>query len=268
MSNAFPWMQWFAGDWLLDKGLSRCSPATRGVWMDLLMHMHLDGRRGVLEGSIAQLGVLARCSPDAVLDALADLKNNGAAEITSSGDVTDGHKIVTVMSRRMQREYRQRVGVVERKQKSRMSQQCHGVEPESESYIPPQPPKNGGAGFPEFWTLALKVWPALSRVKNPPLDIDAKGLAILIAAAADASIRNPVAILAHRTNDDVPADDIRLALAVIAPPKSFAMCSCGGYLAASYAPGSGNTSHICVCGKAWPDVVIKAMKKIQIPNKA
>lgn len=43
-----PSFQFYPGDWLTDPKLNLCSPATKGVWIDLLCHMHLSDEPGFL----------------------------------------------------------------------------------------------------------------------------------------------------------------------------------------------------------------------------
>jgi hypothetical protein len=42
-----PWMKFFVGDWRTDPAVSLCTPAARGVWIDLLTAMHQAGCSGV-----------------------------------------------------------------------------------------------------------------------------------------------------------------------------------------------------------------------------
>lgn len=84
-------------DWLSDAELSLCSPATRGIWMDLLCRMHDAGRSGEVRGNLKQLAVLARCLPSEAEAALADLADTGAADVSEKGGV------YTVRNRRMNR---------------------------------------------------------------------------------------------------------------------------------------------------------------------
>lgn len=44
----YPAFQFYPGDWLKDAGLRRCSPAARGVWIDLICLMFECEERGVL----------------------------------------------------------------------------------------------------------------------------------------------------------------------------------------------------------------------------
>jgi hypothetical protein len=43
-----PSFQFYPGDWLTDPKLNLCSPATKGVWMDILCHMYLSDEPGFL----------------------------------------------------------------------------------------------------------------------------------------------------------------------------------------------------------------------------
>lgn len=98
----YPWIQFFTGDWLKDPALSICSPATRGVWIDLLCAMHELDRAGELRGTPEQLARVARCLPAEVAHALTELQTTGAAE------VTERNGVVTVVNRRMKKESKNR----------------------------------------------------------------------------------------------------------------------------------------------------------------
>lgn len=101
-----PWFKFFPGDWLKEPSLTVCSPATRGIWMDLLCVMHESGRLSNLAGTSDQLARLARCSTADIAHALVELQNLGVAEVTSRNNgVTD---YVTVTSRRLKREEKAR----------------------------------------------------------------------------------------------------------------------------------------------------------------
>lgn len=43
-----PSFQFYPGDWLTDPKLNLCSPATKGVWMDIICHMYLSDEPGFL----------------------------------------------------------------------------------------------------------------------------------------------------------------------------------------------------------------------------
>lgn len=102
MGRKEPYIDFYTGDWMKDQAVSRCTPATRGVWIDLLCAMHDDGRSGKLCGTRDQLARLARCSTAELDHALADLQTTGAA------DVTERNGFVTVINRRMFRNSQER----------------------------------------------------------------------------------------------------------------------------------------------------------------
>src|SRR3990167_1344800 len=99
-----PAFQFYTGDWLKDPNLGQCSPATRGIWIDMLALMHENGRSGLLHGTINSLSRICRCS-DAEMDAaLSELSD------TTSANVTKRHGKVTVTNRRMSAESYERKG--------------------------------------------------------------------------------------------------------------------------------------------------------------
>lgn len=108
-----PAFMFYPGDWRKDPCLSRCSPATRGVWMDLLCDIHSLDDRGAIAGTIDQLARATGCFPADMATALAELEATGTADVTKSGDV------VTVISRRFKREWHERNGAKLRKKKQR-----------------------------------------------------------------------------------------------------------------------------------------------------
>ena len=106
-------MQFYAGDWMSDPKLSMCSAATRGIWMDALCAMHINGRAGELSGTPDQLARVCRCLPAEMPTAIADLKTTGAA------DVTERNGVVTLICRRMKQESESRKSCSERVKKHR-----------------------------------------------------------------------------------------------------------------------------------------------------
>ncbi len=93
-----PHIPLYTGDWMKDTELSLCTPATRGVWIDLLCAMHERNRSGELRGTSEQLARLARCSTVELVEALTDLQTTGAAI------VEERNGSYWVANRRMQRE--------------------------------------------------------------------------------------------------------------------------------------------------------------------
>jgi len=122
------YMQWDVGDWLRDTHVAMCSPATRGIWFDLLNYMHQLDRCGKLTGTREKLAVLGRCTPGELESALADLRTNQVADISE-----DRHKNVTVINRRMKREADERKSAAERKKRQRQREAGEDVTPVSRS---------------------------------------------------------------------------------------------------------------------------------------
>jgi hypothetical protein len=108
-----PFLDLYTGDWMKDQAVSRCAPATRGIWLDLLCGMHDDSRSGELCGTADVLARLARCSAAELVLALTDLQITGAA------DVTERHGTFTVRNRRMFRKAQEREAARLRQSKHR-----------------------------------------------------------------------------------------------------------------------------------------------------
>lgn len=140
MSAKQPAFMFYTGDWLKDPALSVCAPATRGIWIDLLSRMHENDRSGIVTGSVPGLAASCRCSDDELRAALVDLVENQAALVTveNEGCVRDlsgecpanvrdlsglfphgRHGHVTVVCKRMKREYEARCKALQRKQLER-----------------------------------------------------------------------------------------------------------------------------------------------------
>lgn len=98
----WPFIKFFTGDWKKDPALTRCSPATRGVWIDLLCDMHELDRSGELRGTHEQLARAARCTIVEIAHALTEL------QATEAADVTERNGVVTVRNRRMKRDANKR----------------------------------------------------------------------------------------------------------------------------------------------------------------
>jgi len=96
--SKLPWFKFNPSWWMSDTELSKCTPATRGVWIDLLCAMHQSGRSGELCGTTDQIARLARCSTAELTQALTELQATGTA------DVTFRNNNVTVINRLMKRE--------------------------------------------------------------------------------------------------------------------------------------------------------------------
>jgi hypothetical protein len=120
----FPWMQFYPGDWLKDTGVSMCSLATRGAWIELLIAMHGRNRSGEIAGTREKLAQLCRCSTVELDHALTELK------ATETANVMIRNNIVTVINRRMKREHKEREANRLRVQRCRHKEQCNGDPPD------------------------------------------------------------------------------------------------------------------------------------------
>src|ERR1044072_156233 len=101
--SKLPFIHLYKSDWKSDPNLSKCSPATRGIWVDLIFTMDDLDRTGLITGTAEQLSRACRCSELEMRDAIAELAQ------TKTADVTERNGIYTVINRRMQREHKARM---------------------------------------------------------------------------------------------------------------------------------------------------------------
>lgn len=95
-----PWFKFYPSDWRSDLGLRRCSPAARGLWIDMLCIMHEATPRGYLTiGGVPladrDLAALLAISPKQCAGLLAELEKGGVFSRTDAG---------VIFSRRMIRD--------------------------------------------------------------------------------------------------------------------------------------------------------------------
>lgn len=90
-----------------------CQPATRGILFDALCAMHESGRSS-LQGTPEQLSRVLRCSPPDLSLAIKDFQQTGAVDVRDNG-----HGLVTITSRRMDRDIKERTNATNRKRKER-----------------------------------------------------------------------------------------------------------------------------------------------------
>lgn len=121
-----PWFKFNPSWWITDTDLTKCTPATRGVWIDLLCAMHQSGRSGELSGTTDQIARLARCSTAELTQALTELQTTGTA------DVTFRNNNVTVVNRLMKREAKERKDNSKRQERFR---EKGGGDPDRWTYI-------------------------------------------------------------------------------------------------------------------------------------
>jgi hypothetical protein len=115
-----PWFKFVIADWMLDRNLAKCSSATRGVWLELIIAMHQDGRSGELRESVDHLAQLARTTTAIMTQALTELQTTGTA------DVTFRNTAVIVVNRKMKRESNTRKSTALRVQKHRSNKSVTG----------------------------------------------------------------------------------------------------------------------------------------------
>ena len=108
-----PSIQWYTGDWLKDPALGQCSPATRGIWMDMICLMHENGETGELVGTPESLARVCRCTTEEMRIALAELEG------TKTADVPLCPQGVLVINRRMRQAHENRVSERNKKRNQR-----------------------------------------------------------------------------------------------------------------------------------------------------
>jgi hypothetical protein len=113
MGKKLPYIQFYTGDWLKDPSLSKCSPATRGIWVDAICAMHESDQSGALTGSLDELSRALRCSTDDLQAAVAELQKHKTA------DVHLCNELYTLINRRMRREWKEREDAAERQRRHR-----------------------------------------------------------------------------------------------------------------------------------------------------
>jgi hypothetical protein len=76
-----PWFGLWAADHLTDPCLRKCSPATRGIWMDMVCLMWLEDESGEISGTVEQLKRLAGCESEEMASAIIELAETDAADV-------------------------------------------------------------------------------------------------------------------------------------------------------------------------------------------
>ena len=116
-------------DDMKDSALSMCSPATRGIWFDLLCVLHELGRSGQVTCTPEQFCRVCRCTSAEFVAAIAELRTTQVAETHERGGS------VTVVSKRMQVKHRQRVLAAERVRRHRCNAQVTPVKRSSNADV-------------------------------------------------------------------------------------------------------------------------------------
>lgn len=115
-----PWFKFFPDTWLSDSDLLQCSNCTRGIWMNIICHMHKKEMAGELSGTVENLAKMCFSTKDEFLNALNELKFTKTATVTFRTDS------VTVENRRMKREAKVRQDAALRAKRHRQKLKSNG----------------------------------------------------------------------------------------------------------------------------------------------
>jgi hypothetical protein len=113
------------GDYYADPGVAQLTSASRDIWHEAFLRMHQDDRRGVLRGTIERLASVCRVKPDTRMGAEGSPEAQVRAAIaeliaTETADVSrDQNGVVTLINRRMSREFKERKSATKRKKRER-----------------------------------------------------------------------------------------------------------------------------------------------------
>jgi hypothetical protein len=96
------YMPFDVGAWKSDAAVSAASPATRGIWFELLCCMFNLDRCGQVSGTIDELARMCRCASSECLQSVSEIRARDIAEVTEK----DG--VYVIVNRRMRAEYKAR----------------------------------------------------------------------------------------------------------------------------------------------------------------
>lgn len=138
--SRFPWYKRYPGDWLNDVALQSCSLEARGAWAQIIEAMHMDD---VSSKSFPIAGwqlILGAPSLKTTVAVLTELRDRDVAEVEGIEHVTwdTSHPcptIVRVMSRRIEKEDKQRKHNRLRKRAQRVSHPCPTIVPGEKSEV-------------------------------------------------------------------------------------------------------------------------------------
>jgi hypothetical protein len=113
-----PAFQFYPADWSRDTGV--LSASARGIWIDVLCVLWWQKNRGRGTFPVDGWARQTRCTASEFEAALSEF------EATQTADVSrNGHGLVTLVSRRMVNDEKERQGASSRKRKERYSRTCH-----------------------------------------------------------------------------------------------------------------------------------------------
>jgi hypothetical protein len=102
MAGKMPAFQFYPGDWRRDTQVQMATMETRGVWFEMICCMWDSPDRGKISGDIQQLARMLGCDTNVLSRSLVEIERLKIA------DVTNGHKEITIVNRRMSREQKVR----------------------------------------------------------------------------------------------------------------------------------------------------------------
>jgi hypothetical protein len=129
-----PIMDFDTRAWITDPQLRMASPATRGIWMDMLCFMRVSPQRGIVTGSVDDIARLVGASNDEILLFISEARKTNFCDIRIchddvTQDVTQesqkSHAFVTIENRRMVREEKAKENARLRQQLRREKKDCH-----------------------------------------------------------------------------------------------------------------------------------------------
>lgn len=118
MAENLAWIKFFVGDWRRDPKVAMLSASGRGVWLEMILTMH-DLADFKIEGTIREIARMCHLDMAEVQSALQELERHEVAEVEWRNDSVTGDAIVTVVSRRLEREEKTRSDARERQKKYR-----------------------------------------------------------------------------------------------------------------------------------------------------
>lgn len=153
-----PAFQFYPGDWRRDTQVQMASLATRGVWIEMLCCMWDAPERGKLTGTYQDFSRLIGCTVEEIESAIQEIQRYkiGEVSVTEALHVTQCNKNVTVINRRMYKEYLESLKVrkqtrsrVQKYRENKKKNECNAKvtlpSSSSSSITPPTPLKGEGA---------------------------------------------------------------------------------------------------------------------------
>ena len=118
MAENLAWIKFFVGDWRRYPKVAMLSASGRGVWLEMILTMH-DLSDYKIEGTVREIARMCHLDMAEVQSALQELERHEVAEVEWRNDSVTGDAIVTVVSRRLEREEKTRSDARERQKKYR-----------------------------------------------------------------------------------------------------------------------------------------------------